>query len=56
MPKGVCPLCGKIYFGWALKERRRQFCDLCGSELVIYEKRADKFILKGYKKGEANVS
>ena len=52
MPKGVCPLCGKIYFGWALKERRCQFCDLCGSELVINGKRAEYFVLEGHKKRE----
>ena len=33
--KGVCPQCGAVYFGWALTQPEGQFCNQCGSPLLI---------------------
>ena len=35
MLKGKCPKCGKVYYGWALKAPRNQFCNICGLGLEI---------------------
>jgi uncharacterized protein (DUF983 family) len=35
MLKGVCPKCGKIYYGWALMNPIHQTCQGCGSQLEI---------------------
>lgn len=35
MLKGKCPKCGKVYYGWALKVPRNQFCNTCGVGLKI---------------------
>ena len=35
MLKGKCPKCGKVYYGWALKVPRNQFCNTCGVGLSI---------------------
>jgi uncharacterized protein (DUF983 family) len=32
--KGVCPKCGKVYYGWALANPEVQRCGECGSVLV----------------------
>lgn len=37
MIKGVCPNCGREYFGWALQNRAHQKCDVCGIELCVYD-------------------
>ena len=36
--EGKCPKCGINYRGWALRERRHQFCARCGAELEIKDK------------------
>ncbi|MEW6417245.1 MAG: hypothetical protein AB1480_03890 [Nitrospirota bacterium] len=33
MPEGICPKCGRVYFGWGLLHGHNK-CD-CGEELVI---------------------
>lgn len=35
MLKGKCPKCGKVYYGYALRVSRNQFCDRCGVGLKI---------------------
>ncbi len=35
MLKGKCPRCGKVYYGYALKVPRNQFCEKCGVGLKI---------------------
>jgi uncharacterized OB-fold protein len=35
MPKGTCPKCGAIYYGWALLNPEYQYCDKCGTKLNI---------------------
>ena len=32
---GICPKCGEKYYGWALQEEKHQYCDKCGTKLVI---------------------
>jgi hypothetical protein len=33
--KGVCPKCGKAYYGWALGNPNNQRCEGCKTDLVI---------------------
>jgi hypothetical protein len=33
--KGVCPKCGKAYYGWALGNPNNQRCEGCKMDLVI---------------------
>lgn len=33
--KGICPNCGKEYYGWALQEEKYQHCGKCGAKLLI---------------------
>jgi len=35
MPKAICKKCGKIWHGWALKEKE-QYCT-CGEKLELIE-------------------
>lgn len=34
MLKGTCPVCGRVYWGWALQEPDQQRCE-CGNRLMI---------------------
>jgi len=34
MPKIICSLCGKTYYGWALLYKKC-YCDMCGTLLKI---------------------
>lgn len=42
MLKGVCPKCGKKYYGWALQEPQHQHCDVCGTLLIIYDEKLEQ--------------
>jgi hypothetical protein len=33
--KGKCPMCGAIYYGWALGNPSHQKCERCGNSLEI---------------------
>jgi len=33
--KGVCPKCGRAYYGWALGNPNNQRCENCKTDLVI---------------------
>jgi len=35
MLKGKCPSCGKLYFGWALRNKKQQMCNKCNVKLEI---------------------
>jgi hypothetical protein len=37
MPKGICPKCGQLRYGWSLLSLRNQSCLKCGTELLITE-------------------
>jgi DNA-directed RNA polymerase subunit RPC12/RpoP len=37
MIEGLCPKCGKRYWGWSLKNPRYQSCRECGSGLSMSE-------------------
>ena len=42
MLKGICPECGKVFFGWALQNPEHQHCELCGALLVIFDEKVEK--------------
>ena len=44
--KGICPNCGKEYYGWALQEEKYQHCGKCGTKLIITK--------TGYEKTKSN--
>lgn len=33
--KGICSKCGSTYYGWALQEEKRQYCEKCATKLTI---------------------
>jgi len=35
MPKAKCPKCGRVYYGWALKQEPQKYCSECGAPLNI---------------------
>jgi uncharacterized protein (DUF983 family) len=35
MPKGTCPRCGWMCYGWALLQPGKDRCSRCGARLVI---------------------
>ena len=37
MIEGICPKCGRRYYGWALLQPRNQSCPKCGVGLLITE-------------------
>lgn len=37
MLEGTCPICKAVYHGWALQNPKKQFCEKCGTKLVIIE-------------------
>ena len=37
MLKGKCPNCRRVYFGWALHNKKEQICPECNVELEITE-------------------
>jgi DNA-directed RNA polymerase subunit RPC12/RpoP len=46
MIEGVCPRCGRLYYGWALLQPRNQSCPKCGVGLLITED--GKKTIQGY--------
>ena len=34
MPKAICLICGRIYYGWALLQKKYRTCE-CGCKLVF---------------------
>jgi hypothetical protein len=36
MPKGKCPECGAVCYGWALLQPGLHPCRRCGAEMVVY--------------------
>ena len=46
MIAGMCPRCGRRYYGWSLREPLNQSCAICGTGLLITED-GDK-IIRGY--------
>ena len=46
MIEGVCPKCGKRYYGWVLLQPQHQTCSKCGVGLLITED--GKRTLQGY--------
>ena len=46
MIEGVCPKCGRQYYGWALLQPRNQSCSKCGAGLLITED--GKKAIQGY--------
>ncbi len=35
IPRGTCPECGAVYYGWALLHQPHQTCQHCGAGLDI---------------------
>lgn len=35
VPRGTCPECGMVYYGWALLQPGHQQCQVCGATLNI---------------------
>ena len=35
MIEGICPKCGRLYYGWSLLQPRNQGCSKCGVGLLI---------------------
>ena len=46
MIKGICPKCGRRYYGWVLLQPRNQSCSNCGVGLLITED--GKRTIQGY--------
>ena len=46
MITGMCPRCGRRYYGWSLREPRNQSCAICGTGLLIIED--GNKIIRGY--------
>lgn len=43
MLKGICPKCGREYYGWALQNEQHHGCGQCGGRLhVVQESSAIK--------------
>ncbi len=42
MLKGICPKCGKEYHGWALQTKEHQYCEVCGTLLLVYDEEMEK--------------
>ena len=47
MIEGLCPKCGRRYYGWSLLQPRNQSCTKCGVGLLITEDDGEKTI-QGY--------
>lgn len=41
MLKGICPKCGKVFYGWALQNPEHQHCE-CGALLLIFDERIEQ--------------
>ena len=46
MIAGMCPRCGRRYYGWSLREPHNQSCAICGTGLLITED--GNKIIQGY--------
>jgi len=38
-PRGTCPECGQVSYGWALLQPEHQRCNSCGAKLSIETRR-----------------